>query len=91
MTRRCSWLVLTSLAAGPLPALAETIAPQVPGLVNPNLQREQIERIQRQRTEDERARRVEVPALRGEAPEEQVLQSQGERFELRGVSFNASV
>lgn len=83
-------LILALLLAGG--AQAATLPPAgIPGQVDPSLQREQIERIQRQRTEDERARRIEVPALRGEAPEEQVLQSQGERFELRGVSFNASV
>ncbi len=90
MTRRCSWLVLTSLAAGPLPALAETIAPQVPGLVNPNLQREQIEQIQQQRRIEERARRTQVPALRGEEPEDQRLPEGGERFVLSGIGFNAS-
>ncbi len=89
MTRRCSWLFLAGLASSALQA-AEPIAPQVPGLVNPNLQREQIEQIQQQRRIEERARRTQVPALRGDSPADQVLPDGGERFVLSGIGFNAS-
>jgi hemolysin activation/secretion protein len=63
----------------------------IPGQVDPTLQRQQIERIQQQRSDEERARRTQVPALRGDMPENQVLPEQGEQFQLSGVSFNASV
>ncbi len=63
----------------------------IPGQIDPGLQREQIQRNQQQRAIEERARRIEVPALRGDEPAEQVLPEQGERFELSGIGFNASV
>lgn len=63
----------------------------VPGQIDPNLQRNQQEQIQRQREIEERARRIEVPALQGEAPEAQQLPSAGERFVLKGIHFNNSV
>lgn len=63
----------------------------VPGQIDPGLQREQIERNQRQQAIEDRARRLVVPALKGEAAETQQLPEQGERFQLNGIGFNASV
>lgn len=72
-------------------AQAQVPPAAAPGQIDPGLQRDQLQRNQQQRAIEERARRVEVPALRGDEPAEQVLPDQGERFELSGVSFNASV
>lgn len=77
-------LVAQVQAATPPPA-------GVPGQIDPNLQRNQQEQIQRQREIEERARRIEVPALQGDAPETQLLPSAGERFVLQGIHFNSSV
>ncbi len=76
-------------------AQAQAVPPGFPpgtaaGQIDPGLQREQLERNQRQRIIEERARRVEVPALQGEAPAVQTLPEQGERFTLSGITFNAS-
>lgn len=70
-------------AAAPIPA-------GVPGQIDPNLQRNQLEEIQRQREVEARAQRIQVPALQGEAPESQQLPSAGERFVLKGIHFNPS-
>lgn len=70
-------------AATPIPA-------GVPGQIDPNLQRNQLEEIQRQREVEARAQRIQVPALQGEAPESQQLPSAGERFVLKGIHFNPS-
>lgn len=88
--RRVSWVILAGLVLADAQA-AQPIAPQIPGLVNPNLQREQVEQIQQQQRIEERARQTQVPALRGDAPADQVLPDQGERFVLTGIAFNASV
>ncbi|VXD02032.1 conserved exported hypothetical protein [Pseudomonas sp. 9AZ] len=90
ITPRAAWLMLVMLVSISVQA-AQPIGPQVPGLVNPNLQREQVEQIQQQQRIEERARRTQVPALRGDAPADQVLPDQGERFVLTGIAFNASV
>ncbi|MFL9813993.1 ShlB/FhaC/HecB family hemolysin secretion/activation protein [Stutzerimonas sp. VN223-3] len=82
-------LGLALLLAGE--AQAQVPPAGVPGQIDPGLQREQLERNQRQQAIEERARRVVVPALKGEAPDAQQLPEQGERFELSGISFNASV
>lgn len=65
--------------------------PDLPAQFDPGLQREQQERILRQQEVEERARRLEIPALQGEAPEAQQLPSSGERFVLQGIHFNPSV
>ena len=70
-------------AATPIPA-------GVPGQIDPNLQRNQLEEIQRQREVEARAQRIQVLALQGEAPESQQLPSAGERFVLKGIHFNPS-
>ena len=77
-------LAAQAQAAPPLRAV-------VPGQINPGLQRNQEENIQRLREAEERAKRVEVPALQGEVPESQELPSSGERFILKGIHFNPSV
>nr|WP_272887438.1 ShlB/FhaC/HecB family hemolysin secretion/activation protein [Stutzerimonas stutzeri] len=82
-------LGLALLLAGE--AQAQVPPAGVPGQIDPGLQREQLERNQRQQAIEERARRVVVPALKGEAPDAQQLPEQGERFELSGIGFNASV
>lgn len=70
-------------AAPPIPA-------GVPGQIDPNLQRNQQEMIQRQKEIEERARRIEIPALQGESAPSQQLPSEGERFVLKGIHFNPS-
>jgi len=80
------WLV-GSVQAATLPS---GVPAGIPGQVDPTLQRQQIERIQQQRIDEERAKRTQVPALRGDMPADQVLPEQGEQFQLSGVSFNAS-
>lgn len=70
---------------------ATLLPPEVERQVNPNLQRNQQEQIQRQRELEERARRIEVPALQGEAAPSQQLPSADERFVLEGIHFNPSV
>lgn len=90
---RFAWVlggVMVALSAQGAPVLSTGIPAGVPGQLDPNLQREQLEQIQRQREIDERAKRIQVPALKGEAPEAQQLKSQGERFVLQGIHFNAS-
>lgn len=82
--------VLGLLLAAPLQA-APIIPPNVPGQLDPNLQRNQQEQIQRQKEIEERAQRIEVPALQGDAPQQQELPSAGERFVLKGIHFNPSV
>lgn len=71
-------------------ALAQ-VAPTLPGQASPVLQREQLEQQQRQREMEERARQVQVPALRGEAIEAQALPDQDVVFVLQGIRFSASV
>jgi hemolysin activation/secretion protein len=77
--------------AGLLLAAQVQAAPVLPagvsGQVDPNLQRNQLEEIQRQR---EVEARIQVPALQGEAPESQELPSAGEQFVLKGIHFNPS-
>lgn len=88
---------LHGLASGILLALIMPVAQAqvppagVPGQIDPGLQRDQLQRNQEQRAIEERARRIDVPALRGDEPADQVLPDQGQRFELTGISFNASV
>ena len=77
-------LAAQAQAAPPLRAV-------VPGQINPGLQRNQEENIQRLREAEERARRVDEPALQGVVPETQELPSSGERFILKGIHFNPSV
>lgn len=72
-------------------AQAATLPPAVQGLIDPTLQRNQQEQIQRQRELEERARRIEVPALQGEAAPLQQLPSADEEFVLTGIHFNPSV
>ncbi|UVE18467.1 hypothetical protein NVV93_03425 [Pseudomonas sp. LS44] len=69
---------------------APSLPPGLPGQADPNLQREQIEQIQRQREIDERARRQQIPALKGEAAGTQQLPEGEERFVLKGIHFNPS-
>ncbi len=78
-------LVATQVLAAP------GIAARVPGQIDPNLQRNQQEQIQRQKELEESARRIEVPALQGDAPQQQQLPSSGERFVLKSIHFNPSV
>ena len=78
------------LMAVPLQA-APLIAPNLPGQLDPNLQRNQQEQIQRQKEIEARAQRIEVPALQGDTPQQQELPSAGERFVLKGIHFNPSV
>jgi hemolysin activation/secretion protein len=66
-------------------------AESVPGRIDPNLQRQQIENNQQQRQIEERAKRLQVPALKGDAPPDQQLPESSEPFELSGISFNQSV
>ncbi|WP_144409316.1 ShlB/FhaC/HecB family hemolysin secretion/activation protein [Pseudoxanthomonas suwonensis] len=70
-------------------ALAQ-VAPTLPGQVSPVLQREQLEQQQRQREMEERARQVQVPALRGEAIETQALPDQDVVFVLQRIRFSSS-
>lgn len=73
-------------------AFGQQALPQgVEGQVDPTLQRQQQERLRERQAIEARARRQEVPALRGDAPEDQALPESGEAFELRGITFNASV
>lgn len=63
-----------------------------PGQVNPSLQREQIDAQRRQQAIEERARRVDIPALQGEQPEQgDALPADSPPFVLSGISFNTSV
>ena len=87
--RELGALSLALLLAGH--AQAQVPPAGVPGQIDPGLQREQIERNQRQQAIENRAKRLVVPALKGEAAETQQLPEQGERFELSGIGFNASV
>lgn len=79
-------LVVQEAVAAPLP-LPSTL----PGQIDPNLQRQQQELIQRQQEIETRARRIEVPALQGDAPETQTLPSSQQTFVLKGIHFNKSV
>src|SRR5690606_11110907 len=72
-------------------AQAQVVPPDLPAQFDPGLQRGQQEQILRQQEVEERARRLEIPALQGEAPEAQQLPSSGERFVLQGIHFNPSV
>lgn len=87
--RRLGMLVGLS-CVGALAQAAPLLPAGIPGRIDPNLQREQQEQILRQREVDERARRVQVPALRGESAPTQELAAQGARFALQGIRFNAS-
>lgn len=78
-------LVAAQAQAAPL------IPAGVPGQINPSLQRNQQEQIQRQREIEERARRIEVPALQGEIAPSQELPSGDESFVLQSIHFNPSV
>lgn len=63
-----------------------------PGLIDPSLLREQIERPQQQQLIEERARRIEIPALQGEQVEAgDALPDDSPPFVLDEISFNASV
>ena len=86
-----SLLTISLLSATAVHAAPAVPTSSVPGRIEPNLIREQIERDQQQKAIEERANRVEVPALRGDAPADQVLPDQGQRFTLSGITFNASV
>lgn len=86
-----SLLTISLLGAMQAQAAPDVPTSSVPGRIEPNLIREQIERDQQQKAIEDRANRVLVPALRGDAPAEQVLPDQGQRFTLTGIDFNASV
>ncbi len=86
--RRSGLGVLGLLIAAQVQAQAVTPSP---GQIDPNLQREQQERFLRQQEIEERARRIEVPALRGEASPTQQLPSSDAQFVLQGIHFNPSV
>lgn len=88
--------VWTLAAAAMLPCVvqAQAVLPGgvSPGQINPSLQREQIDAQQRQQQIEERARRLEVPALQGEQAEQaDALPDDSPPFVLEGISFNASV
>lgn len=83
--------VMVGAGVGQAATLPSGVPANIPGQLDPTLQRQQIEQIQQQRQDQERANRVQVPALRGDTPENQVLPEQGQQFQLSGVSFNASV
>lgn len=85
--------LLTISLIGAVQAQAATVLPaqSAPGRIDPNLIREQIERDQQQKAIEERANRLLVPALRGEAPADQVLPDQEQRISLSGITFNTSV
>lgn len=86
------WLRVLALSGLSGLACAQQPLPQgVEGWVDPSLQRQQQERLRERQAIEERARRQEVPALRGDMPETQALPETGESFELRGITFNASV
>lgn len=85
------WGALSTIGLLMAAQVQAQVAPTVPGLLDPNLQRGQQEQILRQQEIEERARRIEVPALQGEAPEAQQLPSSTERFVLQGIHFNPSV
>lgn len=85
------WGALSTIGMLMAAQVQAQVAPTVPGLLDPNLQRGQQEQILRQQEIEERARRIEVPALQGEAPEAQQLPSSTERFVLQGIHFNPSV
>jgi hypothetical protein len=63
-----SLLTISLMGAVQVQAATPVIAPSVPGRIEPNLIREQIERDQQQKATEERANRVQVPSLRGDAP-----------------------
>ena len=86
-----SLLTISLMGAVQVQAATPVIAPSVPGRIEPNLIREQIERDQQQKATEERANRIQVPSLRGDAPADQVLADQGQRFTLMGINFNSSV
>lgn len=83
-----AWSVVGLLMAAQVQA---QVAPTTPGQIDPNLQRGQQEQILRQQEIEQRARRIEVPALQGQALETQQLPSADERFILQGIHFNPSV
>lgn len=89
---KCVWM----LAAAMLPCVvdAQVALPGgvSPGQINPSLQREQIDSQRRQQEIEERARRVEIPAIQGEQPEQgDALPDDSPPFVLDGISFNTSV
>lgn len=90
LIRHWSGLTVAGLLIAAQAQAATPISAGVPGQIDPNLQRNQLEEIQRQREVDARAQRIQVPALQGEAPESQQLPSAGERFVLKGIHFNPS-
>ncbi len=83
--------LMVSAAVAQAATLPSGVPAGIPGQIDPTLQRQQIERIQQQRADEERANRTQVPALRGEMPDNQVLPEQGEQFQLSGISFNVSM
>lgn len=90
LIRHWSGLTVAGLLIAAQAQAATPIAAGVSGQIDPNLQRNQLEEIQRQREVEARAQRIQVPALQGEAPESQQLPSAGERFVLKGIHFNPS-
>ena len=85
---------LAAMALLPCVAYAQVVLPGgvSAGQVNPSLQREQIDAQQRQQQIEERARRIEIPALQGAQPEQgDALPSDSPPFVLSGISFNPSV
>ncbi|MFU6375757.1 ShlB/FhaC/HecB family hemolysin secretion/activation protein [Metapseudomonas otitidis] len=87
---RLVWPLL--LWSGLQPALAADLTPAaVSGQIDPGLGRERLERERQARDVEERARRIQMPALQGEAAPEQQLPEQDVQFSLRGISFNSSV
>ena len=89
---KCVWM----LAAAMLPCVvdAQVALPGgvSPGQINPSLQREQIDSQRRQQEIEERARRIEIPAIQGEQPSQgDALPDDSPPFVLDGISFNTSV
>lgn len=94
--RQGVWLGLGALlAVASLPVTGQVLPPGLvvpPGQSDPGLLRDQIEQQQRQQRIEERARRVEVPALQGEeAAPSDALPDSSPPFELQAINFNASI
>ena len=63
---------------------------QVPSQIDPGLQRQRIQDMERQRAVEERARQVEVPALQGEAGTMAVQIDQDAVFVVQTIQFSPS-
>lgn len=94
--RQGVWLGIGALlAVACLPVAGQVLPPDLiipPGQSDPGLLRDQIEQQQRQQRIEQRARRVEVPALQGEeTPAADALPDSSTPFELQAINFNASI